>query len=75
MPTFVRLTRGEVLAVKAEPYMEAAEVAGVKPWRTVLRHVLPNISPALVVQILMTMALALAGRGRAQLPRPRRATA
>jgi peptide/nickel transport system permease protein len=62
-PTFVRLVRGEVLQMRREPYMEAAEVAGVRGRVVVWRHVLPNTRAPVVVQTLMTMALALLAEG------------
>src|SRR5262249_25487189 len=62
-PTFVRLVRGAVLQVRREPYMEAAEVAGVRGRVVVWRHVLPNTRAPVVVQTLMTMALALLAEG------------
>ncbi|WP_235735203.1 dipeptide/oligopeptide/nickel ABC transporter permease/ATP-binding protein [Nocardioides alcanivorans] len=57
--TFVRVTRGEVLVVREQQYVEAAHVTGV-PWTRILgRHVLPNIMGPLVVQTSLTMAAAL----------------
>ena len=49
-PIFVRLTRGQVLAVKVEDYVEAARAVGNPHWRIALRHILPNILPPLLVQ-------------------------
>src|SRR5262245_12213723 len=48
-PIFVRLTRGQTLAVKAEDFVLAARAIGNPPWRIALRHVLPNVVPALIV--------------------------
>ena len=48
-PIFVRLTRGQVLAVKVEDYVEAARAVGNPPTRIALKHILPNILPALIV--------------------------
>jgi peptide/nickel transport system permease protein len=47
MPLFVRLTRGQVLSVKAEEYIEAASAVGNPQWRIATRHILPNILPQL----------------------------
>src|SRR5918911_695562 len=58
-PIFVRLTRGQVMAVKVEDYVEAARAVGNPPWRIALRHVLPNILPALLVQATLTIAAAI----------------
>jgi peptide/nickel transport system permease protein len=48
-PYYVRVTRGEVLSVKHQPYIVAARASGVREGRIVLRHVLRNILEPLVV--------------------------
>jgi peptide/nickel transport system permease protein len=58
-PIFVRLTRGQVMAVKAEDYVEAARAVGNPPWRVVLVHILPNILPPLMVQGSLSIAAAI----------------
>jgi peptide/nickel transport system permease protein len=58
-PIFVRLTRGQVMAVKTEDYVEAARAVGNPPWRVVLVHILPNILPPLVVQASLSIAAAI----------------
>src|SRR5579862_7764647 len=42
-PIFVRLTRGQVMNVKVEDYVEAARAMGNPRWRIALVHILPNI--------------------------------
>ena len=58
-PTFVRLTRAQVLAVKVEDYIEAARAVGNPHWRIALRHVLPNVLPPLIVQATLAIAAAI----------------
>ena len=58
-PVFVRLTRGQVLNVKVEDYVEAARAVGNPPWRIALRHVLPNITAPLIVQATLAIAAAV----------------
>lgn len=58
-PLFVRLTRGQVLSVKAEDYVEAARAVGNPHWRIAFRHILPNVLPALLVQATLTIATAI----------------
>jgi peptide/nickel transport system permease protein len=58
-PVFVRLTRGQTLAIKAEEFILAARAIGNPPWRVALRHVLPNIVPALIVQATLAIAAAV----------------
>ena len=59
IPIFVRLTRGQVLAVKMEDYVEAARAVGNPRWRIVFVHILPNIMPALLVQATLSIAAAI----------------
>jgi peptide/nickel transport system permease protein len=58
-PLFVRLTRGQVLSVKSEDYVEAARAVGNPHWRIALRHILPNVMPQLLVQATLTIATAI----------------
>lgn len=58
-PIFVRLTRGQVLAVKVEDYVEAARAVGNPPTRIAYKHILPNILPALIVQATISVATAI----------------
>ena len=55
----MRLTRGQVLAVKMEDYVEAARAIGNPRWRIVFVHILPNIMPALLVQATLSIAAAI----------------
>ncbi len=58
-PIFVRLTRGQVLSVKVEDYVEAARAVGNPAWRIAFRHILPNILPSLLVQATLSIASAI----------------
>jgi peptide/nickel transport system permease protein len=58
-PIFVRLARGQVLAVRAEEYVEAARAVGNPPLRILLRHILPNILPPVIVQATLAIAAAI----------------
>jgi peptide/nickel transport system permease protein len=58
-PVFIRLTRGQTLAIKAEEYILAARAVGNPPWRIAVRHVLPNVAPALIVQATLAIAAAI----------------
>jgi peptide/nickel transport system permease protein len=59
MPAFIRLTRAQVLNAKVEDYVEAARAVGNPHWRIVLRHILPNILAALMVQATLALAAAI----------------
>jgi peptide/nickel transport system permease protein len=58
-PIFVRLTRGQVMAVKVEDFVEAARMVGNPRWRIAVVHILPNILPALAVQASLSIAAAI----------------
>src|SRR6185312_13986658 len=48
-----RIIRGEVLGVRARPFVEAAHALGVRHWRVLVRHVLPNaLGPTIVATTL-----------------------
>jgi peptide/nickel transport system permease protein len=51
--TYARVTRGVVLSVREYSYVEAAYSVGARSSRIILRHILPNIVPIIVV--LMTL--------------------
>lgn len=52
--TYARLARGVVLSAKSQPYARAVVALGANPWRLYLRHVLPNVASALIVQVTLT---------------------
>jgi peptide/nickel transport system permease protein len=58
-PIFVRLTRGQVMSVKVEDYVEAARAVGNPPVRIAVKHILPNILPSLIVQATISIATAI----------------
>ncbi len=58
-PYYIRLTRGEVLAVKHQPYVVAARAAGVSEWRILFRHVFRNILEPLVIYFTMDVGTVL----------------
>jgi peptide/nickel transport system permease protein len=58
-PVFVRLTRGQTMAIKAEEFVLAARAIGNPPWRVAVAHVLPNVVPALIVQGTLAIASAV----------------
>jgi peptide/nickel transport system permease protein len=58
-PIFIRLTRAQVLAAKAEDYVEAARALGNPHLRIALRHIFPNIVAPLIVQATLAIAAAV----------------
>jgi len=59
LPGFARIARGEVLAVKERDFVQAANALGAGVPRTLLRHILPNISGPLIVQVTLGVAQAI----------------
>ena len=59
MPIFVRLTRGQVLAVKMEDYVESARSIGLGHAKIMLRYILPNAMAPIIVQATVTIATAI----------------
>jgi peptide/nickel transport system permease protein len=47
---FARVTRGDVLAIRGEVYVEAAQLLGVDHLTIIFRHVLPNVLAPIIVQ-------------------------
>jgi peptide/nickel transport system permease protein len=76
-PWYVRIIRGQTLAVKEKTYIEVAQAIGVKRTKIITKHILPNTISAVVVQasmdvgyaILAAAALGFIGAG-AQPPTP-----
>jgi peptide/nickel transport system permease protein len=56
---FARVTRADVLAVKEEPYIEAARLAGLGSLAIILRHVLPNVAAPIIVQAALRVSGAI----------------
>ena len=56
---FARVTRADVLAVKEEPYVEAARLAGVSSPAVIIRHVLPNVMAPIIVQAALRVSGAI----------------
>lgn len=56
---FARVTRGDVLAVREEPYIEAARLAGISNAAIIFRHVLPNVLAPIIVQGALRVSAAI----------------
>lgn len=56
---FARMTRGVVVSARQEGYVEAAELIGCRPWRVILRHILPNLGASLVTLSIIELARVL----------------
>jgi len=54
-----RVVRGEVLSIKEKEYVEATRALGYSTFRTIFRHILPNIVGAVVVIAASNFASAI----------------
>jgi peptide/nickel transport system permease protein len=59
IPRVTRLVRSVVLTLREMPFVEAARAAGTRGWQIVLRHILPNCVPPLIVQATYICASAI----------------
>lgn len=59
MPIFVRLTRGQVMAVKQEDFVEGARSVGLGHVDIMARYILPNVMAPIIVQATLTVATAI----------------
>lgn len=48
-PLYARVVRAEARAFSSRPFFEAAKLAGVPPWRRLVRHLLPGTLPVIIV--------------------------
>ncbi len=58
-PFLARIIRSEALRVAQMPYIEAARSAGTGDLQMIVRHVLPNVLPLVIVQGTISLAFAI----------------
>lgn len=58
-PIFARVARGPTLTVATADYIKAQRVLGIPMRRVLLRHVLPNVSAPIVVQVTLAVSWAI----------------
>jgi len=54
-----RVVRSVVVGIKQNVYVEAAKAVGASNWRIMLKHILPNIMPIIIVSFSMGMGGAI----------------
>lgn len=59
IPTYFRMVRGQVLSVKEELYVEAAESLGASAITTLRSYVFPNVIPSVVVVFSLNISDAI----------------
>lgn len=59
VPSAARLVRGQMLTLRNNEYIQAAEALGARPARVVLRHYLPNLVSIILVQASLSAGAAV----------------
>jgi ABC-type dipeptide/oligopeptide/nickel transport systems, permease components len=54
-----RVVRGQVLSLKEKEFVEAARASGASSWRIIIRHILPNLVGAIMVNLTLSVAVAI----------------
>jgi oligopeptide transport system permease protein len=57
--TMARVVRGQVLSLRAQPFIEACRAMGIPPTRVFLRHILPNLVGPITVYATLTVPQAI----------------
>lgn len=57
--TMARVVRGQVLSLRAQPFIEACKATGLKEWRIFTRHLLPNLVGPVIVYATLTVPTAI----------------
>ena len=64
IPSFARVVRSEFIRLREMDYVKSAVLIGVKPWRILVLHIMPNMLPTLLSSVAIAFnnaALAEAG--------------
>ena len=54
-PGTARLVRGQILSLREQEYMVAAEAMGYSVPRKIFKHLIPNVMPQLIVQMTLSL--------------------
>ena len=54
-PGVARLVRGQILSLREQEFMVAAEAMGYSTGRKIFKHLIPNVMPQLIVQVTLSL--------------------
>ena len=54
-PGIARPVRGQILSLREQEFMTAAEACGIGAWHRIFRHLIPNVIPQLIVTCTMSL--------------------
>jgi peptide/nickel transport system permease protein len=57
----MRMTRAAIISLLASPYIEMARLKGVRPWRVIVRHALPNAWAPIINVVALNLAYLITG--------------
>jgi peptide/nickel transport system permease protein len=60
---YARLVRGEILSLREREFVQAARGLGAPPRRIIIRHLIPNLLPPLLIQATFGLAAAIVAEG------------
>lgn len=58
-PSDIRIVRAGVTEQLPRPYVEAAQMLSLKPWRVMYQHVVPNVWPLILTNFTLNIGIAL----------------
>lgn len=59
IPTYFRMVRGQALVLREQGYVVAAHMLGAKDWWIMIRYILPNLLPVVVVVFTLNITDAI----------------
>ena len=60
-PGLARLVRGQILSLREQAFMQVADVLGIKDYRKIIYHLIPNVLPILIVVSTLGVAGSILG--------------
>ena len=58
-PNIARLVRGQILSLREQEFMQAAEALGLKDSRKIFKHLIPNVIPQIIVSATLSIGGAI----------------
>ncbi|MDF2674492.1 MAG: peptide transporter permease [Clostridiales bacterium] len=55
-PGLARMVRGQILSLREQEFMQAAEVLGISDWSRIIKHLVPNTLSYIIVSATLGMA-------------------
>lgn len=59
IPEYARIVRSQILAVKSNDFVAAAQIIGDSDAKIILRHILPNVAPSIIVRATLGISSAI----------------